>query len=132
MTDSPDLRTDLQGAMQSIAAGAAPGSFRAAFRFDPALALFGGHFPGRPLVPGVLEIEAVRCAVENLAQKRYNMVRVDRAKFSAAVAPGDVLAIDGTLSPRPPELQVRATLTIGAAAAATILLTLKERSEAHP
>ena len=46
----------------------------------PAIA---GHFPGRPIVPGVLLLDAV------LAAAGLARVRLVRAKFTAPVIPGD-------------------------------------------
>lgn len=58
-----------------------------AFRFavpseHPALP---GHFPGRPIVPGVLLLDAVFDAV---ARAGGDVARLMRAKFSAPVLPG--------------------------------------------
>jgi 3-hydroxymyristoyl/3-hydroxydecanoyl-(acyl carrier protein) dehydratase len=115
--------------MKSVAPTAGPASFRAEFCFDPALPVFKGHFPGRPLVPGVLEIEAARCAAESFAGKRYDIVRVDKAKFTAAVTPGDVMIVEGSLATTPEGVQMKATLSVGKASAATLVMLLRERSD---
>jgi len=61
---------------------------------------FQGHFPGQPIMPGVLIIEAMDQAVGVLTQltlgrdaqsKLFYMVKVDKARFSRQVVPGDVL-----------------------------------------
>lgn len=61
---------------------------------------FQGHFPGRPIMPGVLIIEAMAQAGGVLTQltlgrdaqsKLFYMVKVDKARFSKQVVPGDVL-----------------------------------------
>ncbi len=61
---------------------------------------FQGHFPGQPIMPGVLIIEAMAQAGGVLTQltlgrdaqsKLFYMVKVDKARFSKQVAPGDVL-----------------------------------------
>jgi len=60
---------------------------------------FQGHFPGQPIMPGVLIIEAMAQAGGVLTQltlgrdaqsKLFYMVKVDKARFSKVV-PGDVL-----------------------------------------
>jgi 3-hydroxyacyl-[acyl-carrier-protein] dehydratase len=69
-------------------------------------AFFQGHFPGRPVMPGVLVIEAMAQAGGLLAQMSHGgdpqgrpsyLVKVDNAKFSRMVVPGDRLDLDVTL-----------------------------------
>ncbi|WP_369937514.1 3-hydroxyacyl-ACP dehydratase FabZ [Xanthomonas tesorieronis] len=63
---------------------------------------FQGHFPGQPIMPGVLIIEALAQAGGILTQlalgrdaqsKLFYMVKVDKARFSSQVVPGDVLEL---------------------------------------
>ena len=64
---------------------------------------FPGHFPGRPVVPGVLQIEALAqtgaCAV--LAEEKFTglipyLTGVNGAKFRRPVEPGDTLEMEVT------------------------------------
>jgi 3-hydroxyacyl-[acyl-carrier-protein] dehydratase len=65
---------------------------------------FSGHFPGNPVMPGVLMIEAMAQAAGMLAHlaaetegkkgELYYLVRVDNARFSQVVLPGDQLIMD--------------------------------------
>lgn len=65
---------------------------------------FQGHFPHRPVMPGVLIIEAMAQATGVLAFKTreaqpdknalYYLVGVDKARFKQPVEPGDQLLID--------------------------------------
>lgn len=59
---------------------------------------FPGHFPGRPLMPGVMQIEAMAQASAVLMSKTLNVdpakagimfMSVDNAKFRRPVRPGD-------------------------------------------
>jgi 3-hydroxyacyl-[acyl-carrier-protein] dehydratase len=61
---------------------------------------FQGHFPTQPIMPGVLIIEAMAQAGGVLTQltlgrdaqsKLFYMVKVDKARFTKQVVPGDVL-----------------------------------------
>ena len=63
---------------------------------------FQGHFPSRPVMPGVLVIEAMAQAGGLLTQlsqpkdachdgKLFYLVKVDNARFSRMVVPGDQL-----------------------------------------
>ncbi len=65
---------------------------------------FTGHFPGHPVMPGVLVIEAMAQAsgiltqlsnaLERHANQLYYLVRVDKARFSRTVVPGDQLKLE--------------------------------------
>jgi len=65
---------------------------------------FNGHFPGQPIFPGVLIIEAMAQAAGILGFKTmgnndqlYLFAGVDKARFKNPVLPGDRLDIDITL-----------------------------------
>src|SRR4029078_7563176 len=69
---------------------------------------FQGHFPGEPLMPGVLMIETMAQAAtllltegEQGAKIRRAWLRgVDNAKFRSRVVPGDRLMLEITAGPR--------------------------------
>ena len=63
---------------------------------------FQGHFPGHPVMPGVLVIEALAQAGGVLTQisrglcggdRLFYLVKVDNVRFSRMVVPGDVLEL---------------------------------------
>jgi 3-hydroxyacyl-[acyl-carrier-protein] dehydratase len=63
---------------------------------------FQGHFPGQPVMPGVLLIEALAqaggllthlSAITDSSGKVFYLVKVDNAKFSRMVVPGDQLEL---------------------------------------
>ena len=64
---------------------------------------FQGHFPSRPIMPGVLIIEALAQAGGVMTQlglgrdalsQLFYMVKVENARFNKQVVPGDVLILD--------------------------------------
>ncbi|MEW6685487.1 MAG: bifunctional UDP-3-O-[3-hydroxymyristoyl] N-acetylglucosamine deacetylase/3-hydroxyacyl-ACP dehydratase [Candidatus Edwardsbacteria bacterium] len=63
---------------------------------------FPGHFPGRPLMPGVLIIEAMAQvggflllhSVENPENKLVIFMEIDKAKFRRPVVPGDQIRFE--------------------------------------
>ncbi len=60
---------------------------------------FPGHFPGNPMMPGVLQVEAVAqaCAIcayrDNDPPQDFAIVGINNAKFRRPVIPGDTLEI---------------------------------------
>ncbi|MCB0729389.1 MAG: bifunctional UDP-3-O-[3-hydroxymyristoyl] N-acetylglucosamine deacetylase/3-hydroxyacyl-ACP dehydratase [Ignavibacteriae bacterium] len=66
---------------------------------------FPGHFPGRPIMPGVLIIEAMAQtggilmlnSVENPEEKLVVFMGIDNAKFRKQVVPGDQLILEAEL-----------------------------------
>ncbi len=64
---------------------------------------FNGHFPGHPVMPGVLVLEALAQACALLAAKSEEMsssrrviylMAIDKAKFRKPVVPGDRLQLE--------------------------------------
>jgi len=69
---------------------------------------FQGHFPGHPVMPGVLVLEALAQAGGLLTQlsagdvadgeeKLFYLVKIDNARFSRMVVPGDQLDMEVVL-----------------------------------
>lgn len=81
-----------------------PGTAVAYFTFPAEAPYFAGHFPGDPVVPGVLLVEAMaqtaRCALYlylGVPTSGY-LVRVDRCRFQQLVRPGELLTLRAALS----------------------------------
>jgi len=64
---------------------------------------FQGHFPGRPIMPGVMIVEALAQAAGVLAMESFDMVgsgklvyfmSIDGAKFRQPVEPGCLLSLN--------------------------------------
>lgn len=55
-----------------------------------------GHFPGNPIVPGALLLEAVLQAIEAQAGARFSACAIRSAKFLHPVRPGERVEIRWT------------------------------------
>lgn len=72
---------------------------------------FTGHFPGRPIMPGVLQIEAMAqvggvliSLVTGIKGLVPLFMAIDKAKFRQPVRPGDVMRIEIKLINRRPRV----------------------------
>lgn len=71
---------------------------------DPSWPVFQGHFPGHPVMPGVLQLEALAQAAGIALMgtpacegKLGFLAKVDNAKFRRQVVPGDTLVLEATI-----------------------------------
>ena len=79
-------------------------SITAELDVDPELPLFAGHFPGHPVLPGVIIMEALaQCASIAVLQSPELrgcigfLTGIDAAKFRRQVAPGDTVTLRATI-----------------------------------
>jgi len=97
---------------------------------------FQGHFPGHPIMPGVLLIECMAQVAGVLALKSSKtkdrviyFMGIDKAKFRRPVVPGDTLSINVTVNKiRGPIWSCKGLITVGddVAAEAGFLATIKD------
>jgi 3-hydroxymyristoyl/3-hydroxydecanoyl-(acyl carrier protein) dehydratase len=64
------------------------------FRIPPDHPALSGHFPGRPIVPGVVLIQESLAAIPDTAGRRA--VRLEEAKFLVPVPPGTEVTVEVT------------------------------------
>lgn len=97
---------------------------------------FQGHFPSKPVMPGVLLIEAMAQATGLLAMESaevpkeaiYYLVGVDKARFKRPVVPGDQLVFEVEVLKNRREIWVfsaEATVDGAMAASAEIMCTAR-------
>ena len=82
-------------------------SARARWYIDPDAYFFAGHFPGNPILPGVLIVEALAQtgALAALAEpdsqgKLALFAGIERARFRRVVRPGEELVLETRLTRR--------------------------------
>ena len=111
-----------------------PGGFlRARHRVPRDADYFSGHFPGDPVVPGVVQFDALFQAAgllalatePELASGRVLLMGLDRARFRRRVGPGDDLALEVRVrSQRGPVWKVDAKASVQGEPATEVRLLL--------
>jgi len=101
---------------------------------------FQGHFPGAPVMPGVLILEAMaQCGavlflrdIEDRDQKLFLFGGVDKARFRKPVIPGDQLILEcSVMQRRGAAVRLRGTARVGdvLVAEALLLSVMVERQQ---
>lgn len=106
--------------------------------------VFNGHFPGNPIFPGVLILEAMAQAAGVLGfstvgkssedDMLYLFAGVDDARFKRQVVPGDQLFLEAELNSAKRNIwrfNCRATVDGELASSATIMCALKPKPQAQ-
>ena len=78
------LKKEIKSSLQSLAAA---GDLKtlAVFNFPKKFIGFKGHFPNRPILPGVCKIQAALLALEERRKKNVRLSEILQAKFFAPV-----------------------------------------------
>lgn len=72
-------------------------TWKAQIELNPNHALYQGHFPGHPVVPGVCLLQIIKECTENIRNERLQYVQMASCKFLAAVVPSEMSCLQLTL-----------------------------------
>lgn len=100
----------------------------AQFCFPPELSFFKGHFPDRPLVPGVMQIEMAKVALERHLGHRYSLSKVKKAKFIREILPGDRIEMRGTKRDEEAEIRFKVELRVASQLVASLSLSFRREN----
>ena len=89
--------------------------------YDPT---FTGHFPNRPLLPGVFQLEIVRVAAEAVLKQSLLVREIVKAKFLRPIIPAETVRVELKLSEKPDTIQVRASFSVTGQPAGEAILHL--------
>ena len=108
MTMRDSIRRAQVGEPQSNA----DGSTRLEFCFPADDPTFAGHFPARPLLPGVFQLEIARFAAELVLNCPLVIREITKAKFLRPIIPAETVRVELKLIEKPDTIQVRALFTV--------------------
>lgn len=92
------------------------------FRFPASEAVFAGHFPGHPLLPGIFQIEMTRGLAESVLGGKLTVRAVTKAKFLRPIIPGETVRVELKCTEKADTFLVRARLTVIGQSAGDIML----------
>jgi 3-hydroxyacyl-[acyl-carrier-protein] dehydratase len=118
-----NLKQDVAAALIDFATPR-EGEIESVFVFPAELPIFFGHFPGRPIVPGILELEMVRAAMERFTGYSLRLLSVEKAKFLREVKPGDRILLSISFSVSGVTFLVKGRSLVGEGKAALVDLKL--------
>lgn len=125
------LYSDIRSASVSVS-GSPEAGILALFNFPGTLALFRGHFPGNPILPGIAQVEMVRIALETAVERSLTVRAVNKTKFSHLIEPDSPVTVSITVLSSGQDdsgtmtWTVRASVRTGDTAAGRITLELAE------
>lgn len=67
------------------------GTIDAEIRLNPKHEVYEGHFPGQPVVPGVIQLQIVKEILEGILQKELFIHTMSTAKYLKMITPEQVL-----------------------------------------
>ena len=118
-----NMRDSIAAARLSGPCGQTDGTTAFEFRFGAKEPFFAGHFPERPLLPGVFELELARLAAQCVLDRSLAIREISKAKFLRPILPEEILRVELKLSEQEGTIQARASFSVnGQAAGETILL----------
>jgi 3-hydroxymyristoyl/3-hydroxydecanoyl-(acyl carrier protein) dehydratase len=76
-----------------LEASGAGRTYRARLRLEPSSPLFGGHFPGQPILPAIAHLGLALEGARKLEQRDLTLVGVRGVRFRRAVEPGAAIEL---------------------------------------
>jgi 3-hydroxyacyl-[acyl-carrier-protein] dehydratase len=101
------------------------GELHGRVRVPPAHPILRGHFPGAPVVPGVLLLEAVRRACERVLGRGLYLTEVVDVRFTRPVAADETVALVAQLTVSGPQIDVVGEWQVAAGRCASFSLRLR-------
>ena len=98
------------------------------FQFGADDPTFAGHFPTRPLLPGVFQLEMARAAAEWALDCSLTIREVCKAKFRRPILPDEIVRVDLKLSEEGDTIRARAGFSVSGQPAGETVLRLRRRA----
>ncbi len=124
------LLQEIQNCAAGPARRGASGAWSMDFTFPPSFMGFDGHFPGRPILPGMVQIMAATLVAGSGGP--LALEKISRAKFSRIVEPGETIRVEADLAEKNSRIQAVVRILVGEETAATMTLFLSPPDDMPP
>ena len=118
------MRDSIAAARCSEPRSNADGTTTLEFKFRANDPTFAGHFPERPILPGVFQLEMVRVAAELVLDNALAMREIRKAKFQRPILPEETVRVELKLAEKDGAILASADCFVGLQAAGEIILLL--------
>ena len=118
------MRDSIKSALVSGAETKTEGPVLFAFRFSAGDPTFAGHFPNRPLLPGIFQLEITRLTAELVLQTPLAVRAITKAKFLRPIIPDETVCVELKLVEKPDTIQVRTRFSVTGQPAGEAILEL--------
>jgi|SRR5665213_536530 len=118
------MRDSISAARKSGPLPQADGANLFEFNFSADDPVFAGHFPNRPILPGIFQLEIARMAAEWIQNRPLAVQEIAKAKFQRPVLPGEILKLNLKLSEAGGVFSARANFICGGQPAGEAFLKL--------
>ncbi len=95
------------------------------FRFGAEDPTFAGHFPTRPLLPGVFQLEMARVAAEVVLNCPLAVREITKGKFQRPIGPAETVRVEMKLSEKDGTIRARAGFSVQGQPAGETILQLR-------
>jgi len=123
-----NMRDSITSARLSGPHSTTDGSHIFEFRFPASDPTFAGHFPLRPLLPGVFQPEIARVAAELVLNHTLAVQEITKAKFLRPIIPDETVRVELKLSEKADMIQARASFSVTGQAAGETILQVTRKS----
>jgi 3-hydroxymyristoyl/3-hydroxydecanoyl-(acyl carrier protein) dehydratase len=104
------------------------GSTSLEFCFPEEDPTFAGHFPARPLLPGVFQLEMARVGAEAVLRCRLAIHEITKAKFLRPIIPAETVRVELKLSEKEHTIRLVARFSVTGQPAGEAILQLSRKS----
>lgn len=122
------MRDSIQRAQVGALQRSDDDSVRSEFCFRAGDPTFAGHFPTRPLLPGVFQLEIACFAAESMLNATLSVREVIKAKFLRPIIPEETVRVELKLTEKPDTIQARASISVTGQPAGEVILLLARSS----